>query len=250
MNLRPDEWQSPSSDPLLEEGVIHIWRAALDHEPALRETLYETLSADEKQKAGKFYFEKDRARFVAARGTLRKILGRYLNLLPGQISFSYNRYGKPALKTAAEHSLLCFNASHSHDLALFAVAQNLEVGIDIEFISDRLASLKVAEKFFSEADVSALKALPADLQPAAFFTGWTRKEAYLKALGAGLSYPEIKQLSVSVMPEKPAVLSIADDFHKDRPWTLMTLPAAPGYTAALAAAGPVKKVSCWQWSGK
>jgi 4'-phosphopantetheinyl transferase len=247
MDLQEDIWQHPSGHPALEDGEIHVWRAGLDQSSSSVEALFEILSADEREKAERYFFAKDRNHFIVARGTLRKILGGYLDISPRQISFSYNRYGKPQLPADADGHPFYFNLSHARGVALFAVTRGQEVGIDIEFIDDRLAVLEAAKGFFSSAEISNLQALPSNLQTPAFFRGWTRKEAFVKALGCGVSYP-LKELTVPIMPGEPETLSITDDFHKGRQWSLVNLPAEPHYIAALAVEGSVRTVRCWQWS--
>lgn len=246
MKLQSDAWQMPSAQPRLEPGEIHIWRVSLDRERASTRDLFEVLSADEKQKADKYHFEQDRDNFVVARGILRQILGGYLDILPGEIRFSYSRYGKPALDIGMNADGLCFNVSHSNGLALYAVAREQEVGIDIEFVDEGFAIRPVAATCFSPSEMSVLDELPSDRQPAAFFTGWTRKEAYIKAVGEGVSMP-LKEITVSLLPEDLQISMTTNDRSEARNWCLVTLPFDSDYAAALAVEGSIGKLSCWQW---
>jgi 4'-phosphopantetheinyl transferase len=174
---------------------------------------------------------------------LRAILGGYLNQGPECLSFCYNSQGKPALDGDA----IRFNVSHSHGVALYAVTRGREVGIDIEHIRFDLAVAEIAERFFSRREVVMLRALPAEVQRQAFFLCWTRKEAYIKARGEGLSLP-LDQFDVSLAPGEPAaVLGTQRDPSEASRWSLQELTPAPGYVAALAVEGHGWRLTCWQW---
>ena len=133
-----------------------------------------------------------------ARGILRKILGAYLDISPKEILFSYNHYGKPTLNVVADKHSLCFNITHSEEIALFAVTRRQEIGIDLEFIKKEMADTKVAENFCSQDELSELNKLSANLYVSAFFSFWTRKEAFLKAAGTGLSY-SLKKITLPMI---------------------------------------------------
>lgn len=246
MKLQSDAWQMPSVQPRLEPGEIHIWRVCLDRERASARGFFEVLSADEKQKAGKYHFEQDRDNFVVARGILRQMLGGYLDMPPGEIRFSYSQYGKPALDFGMNANGLRFNVSHSNGLALYAVAREQEVGIDIECIDESFAIRPVAATCFSPSEMSVLDELPSDRQPAAFFSGWTRKEAYVKAVGEGVSMP-LQEITVSLLPDDLQISMAANDRSEARNWCLVTLPFDSDYAAALAVEESIGKLSCWQW---
>lgn len=239
MDLQQDIWQQTSVHPSLKDGEIHVWRVNLDKESSSVQMLFETLSADEKQKAGKYRFEKDRSHFVVARGSLRNILGGYLNMSPPQIRFSYNRFGKPFLES--ESNQIRFNVSHSQGIALFALTREQEIGIDIEFINDNVEILKTAESVFSPTEISTLKTLPSNMQTAAFFCGWTRKEAFIKAVGEGFSYPT-KQFTIPIKPEESDILLRTNVKN----WSLMSLLSEHNFMAALAVEGKIKTVRYWQ----
>jgi 4'-phosphopantetheinyl transferase len=175
-------------------------------------------------------FEKDRRRFIVARGTLRMILGRYLNLAPKELQFEYLARGKPVLCAGA----LRFNLSHSHEMALYAITRSLEVGIDIEYIRPIAETGKLAEQFFSPAEQAELGGLPSNKKLASFFCGWTRKEAYIKARGDGMAYP-LDHFSVSMDCEQPAsLLTVKDAPQEAARWSLYDINPAPGYIGALA----------------
>jgi 4'-phosphopantetheinyl transferase len=206
-----------------------------------------TLAEDERVRAARFHFEKDRCRFVAARGALRAILGRYLRVPPARLRFRYGPHGKPALAAEFAGSGLEFNVSHSHSLALLAVARGRALGVDVERLRADAAGREIAERFFSAYEVSALCGLPAARQPRAFFDCWTRKEAYVKARGEGLSFP-LADFDVSLRPGEPAaLLCVRGDEREAERWTLRALDVAPDYAAALVAEGSGWQLKTWRW---
>ena len=149
----------------------------------------QSLMEDERIKAERFYFQRDRKRFMVCRGVLRMILGRYLHIEANRVHFSYGPYGKPYLKETLGDSTLRFNLAHSHELALHAFARSREIGVDIEYIRYIPDAEQIALNFFSENENAVLHVLPTSQKQEAFFNCWTRKEAYLKALGVGSSQP-------------------------------------------------------------
>ncbi|MFM7424669.1 MAG: 4'-phosphopantetheinyl transferase family protein [Elainella sp.] len=205
------------------------------------------LSADEQARAKRFYFAKDHDRFTLARGMLRLILGRYLNLAPAAVQFQYGAVGKPALADAGTGAAsLCFNVSHSHQMALFALAQR-QVGVDLEQVRADCDGEAIAARYFSAQEQTALSQLDPDLRPRGFFNGWTRKEALLKAIGTGLTFP-LDQLEVSLTPGEPA--QIRQLAHPGC-WSLVDLSfetATDSYAAAVAATGEDWRVEPWQFS--
>lgn len=230
----------------LNSNEIHVWRTSLDMDTCSIRNLHQTLSVDEQQRAALFHFHKDRERFTVARGLLREILSRYLDQKPDEISFSYNQHGKPAVHTHGQEPLH-FNISHSHGLALYAVTSR-PIGIDLERIRTDFPYQEIAEKFFSPHENAVLRSLPPNLQPKAFFTCWTRKEAYIKATGKGLSIP-LNQFEVSLLPGEPAVLlSIQSDMEAASHWLLQDLNPSPGYVAALAIKKHDWQLKYWTWA--
>lgn len=155
---------------------------------------------------------------------------------------------KPALAEDSDESAIRFNMSHSHDLALYAVTRNRELGIDLEHIRKDFASHEIAQQFFSPREVARLRALPLSMQTKAFFNCWTRKEAYIKATGKGLSLP-LHQFDVSLVPGEPTLLlSTRENPQEASRWTLRELKPGPGYVVALAVEGHDWRLDCWQWS--
>ncbi|MGA9998244.1 MAG: 4'-phosphopantetheinyl transferase superfamily protein [Pyrinomonadaceae bacterium] len=243
----PDLWLPAPELLLLGDDEVHIWRACLNQEPALVQIFLDTLTPDERQRASRFHFQKDRDHFILARGLLRFILSRYLKTSPEIIRFAYNPYGKPAIAEGTSDESLRFNVSHSRGVALYAVTRGREVGLDIESISEKFASLEIAARFFSPREIEMLQALPKSLQTRAFFNCWTRKEAYIKALGEGLSHP-LDSFSVSLAPgETPTLLSSEDDPLETSRWSLLEVVPGEGYVAALAIERPAPVLRCWQW---
>src|SRR5271169_4098814 len=230
------EWSSPAAMPGLADREIHVWRASLStDEPTLRR-LEATLADQEKARAARFIFERDRDRYIAARGILRDLLGKYLQCEPRSIEFSYGPYGKPAIAGAASRSGICFNLSHSHGLAVVAIGREQEVGIDVELIRPEFASEAIAKRYFSAKEIDELTSLPAELRTEGFFLCWTRKEAYIKAKGDGLQIP-LNSFDVSLSPGKPATLSSADESRWKIESFVPSGDAQPKYAAAIAAEG-------------
>lgn len=240
------EFCQPPVKLTLPTDEIHIWRADLQANYDLIPVLLPLLSADEQARANRFYFQKDHDRFILARGILRIILGQYLNLSPQQLQFQYNETGKPSL---LQHSHLCFNLSHSHQLALYAVAWNRDVGIDVEQIDSERDYESIAARFFSSQEQAALNQLSAARKLQGFFNCWTRKEALLKAIGKGLTLP-LDQFAVSLAPDEPACLLHVDWMPQSfDEWWLQDLQVGTGYAAAVAAVGKKCQLRGWRVEG-
>jgi 4'-phosphopantetheinyl transferase len=240
-------WDRPPAELTLLSDEVHVWCASLDMTTPHMRHLQDTLSADELERASRFHFAKDRRRFVVGRGVLRSLLGWYLGVEPRQLCFSYGVYGKPALVPTSGEARLCFNVSHSHELALYAVTYGREIGVDIEHIRANVACEEIAERFFSPRERALLRTLPTHLKDDAFFRCWTRKEAYIKARGEGLSLP-LDQFDVAFAPGEPAAL-LATRWapHEASCWVLRELTPGPGYAAALAVGGHGWRLACWRW---
>jgi 4'-phosphopantetheinyl transferase len=242
----PELWHEPALHPALSDNEIHIWVTSLDRPAAQVSNLSRNLSPDESHRASRFRFEKDRDHFIVARGVLRALLGGYLGLGPRELRFSYNAYGKPSLAPAAGSPTLDFNLSHSHELALLAFTRARRVGVDLEFIRPDFATHEIAQRFFSKQETDALRSLSSDLRTEGFFNCWTRKEAYVKARGEGLSHP-LDKFCVSLTPGEPAsLLSIKGRPTEVNRWHLHNLPVATGYAAALALETPHATLKLWR----
>lgn len=242
-----ESWLPGPETPAVGDGEVHVWRTRLDPPTERVRDLEPALSGDERERARRLRFERDRRRFVVARGVLRALLARYTALEPAELRFQYGPRGKPALAAELNAADLRFNLSHSHELALYAVARGRELGIDVEQHRPDRAEAGIAERFFSQGELKALRALPAARWTEAFFACWTRKEAYIKAKGAGFGIA-LDQFDVTVTPGQPAVLLAT---RQDPPdvarWSLHDLHPADGYAGALAVEGYGWRPSYWQW---
>jgi 4'-phosphopantetheinyl transferase len=218
---------------------VHVWRIPLD-EATGAERFRRLLSFDELERAGRFHFARDRDRFIAGRARLRRLISRYVGTPPAELRFQYGHAGKPELTTPA----LPFNVSHSDGLMLIAVGGPGRLGVDIEKIRPR-SQPDSFSGFFVLAEEAALHALPAHLREQAFFACWTRKEAWIKALGDGLSFG-LDRFEVSVYPAAPAaLLRVADHPEEVSRWELRSLYPAPGFAGALAVEGHNWRLRCF-----
>ena len=229
-------WSQPPAAMALATGEVHVWRLALDQPENVVAEFRDSLEADELERASRFHFEKHRRHFVVGRGGLRYVLSRYLDAEPGEFRFSYGGYGKPALVGEG----LRFNMSHSHGLALFAVAADREVGVDVEHIRADFATADIARRFFSRLEVATFNTLKTEEQVAAFFRCWTRKEAYIKAIGRGLSEP-LDAFDVTLAPGDAAALLRAERGDVSR-WTMFDIEVGDDYAGALAVEAPVSTI--------
>jgi len=241
MNLTSSFCPAPAR-LMLEINQVDVWRADLELGSPDLYHLQKTLSPDELDRAARFHFPKDQQRFIAARGVLRDILARYLGRSPAELHFSYGPFGKPSLASDCAADSLQFNLSRSGSIALYAVARQREVGIDLERIQPELAEEKIAEEFFSRNEVIKLRSLPSSARLQAFFNCWTRKEAYVKARGAGLQIP-LDSFDVSLAPDEQAAFLSEGEFG----WSLRALLLDPDYAAAIAAEGKDWQLRLWQW---
>jgi 4'-phosphopantetheinyl transferase len=239
------EWEAAPPGLALGGRAVHVWRIDLALEPRRLEALSKRLSPDEQERAARFYFQKDRDHYTAARGSLRLILARYLDVEPRDLGFSYSAYGKPSVISPGIEAGLRFNLSHSGHLALVGVAHGRDIGIDIERVREDFAGEKIAERFFSEREVACLRSVPRDRQAQAFFSCWTRKEAYIKARGEGLSMP-LDKFDVAFAPgEAPALLGTRIDPGEVGRWSLHDLRIDEGFAAALAVEGHDVRLDFW-----
>ncbi len=226
---------STSVPSALAAGDVHLWSTSLDRSPAEVARMRQTLSPDELERADRFRFEKDRTAFVSARATLRRILAGYLSIDPASLQFGYGAHGKPFIE--GEPDGLTFNVSHSHALAVYAVGRNRKIGVDVEHIRPDYAGEDIARRFFAPGEVDRLLALAPEQRAVGFFLCWTRKEAYIKARGEGLSHP-LARFEVSLTPGQPAaLLETLDDPDEAARWDLRDVETPEGYVAAVAVEG-------------
>jgi 4'-phosphopantetheinyl transferase len=241
-------WSPPPKDQIVADNEVHVWRAQLELPSSQVQRLRDHLTEDELERANRFSFEVDRQRFIAARGILRSILGRYITIYPGHLRFSYNQYGKPFLAPQFSSYLLNFNLCHSGSMALYAITRNMEIGVDVERVRSDFEYEEIAKRFFSVNEAAILRTIPTETRLEAFYTCWTRKEAYIKAHGKGLSLP-LDSFDVSCAPWEPPMLLIAKDDPQERSlWTLLDLKPGPGYVGALAVKGVGCRFRYWEWN--
>jgi 4'-phosphopantetheinyl transferase len=221
----------------LPDDEVQVWCLSLDLPDEVLEPLAQTLSPDEQARAARLRFEHHRRQFIASHGLLRGILGNYLAHPPASLHFGREPGGKPVLKQNDNGRELRFNMSHAQEVAMYAVAWDRAIGIDIEHIRPMPDAAQIVARFFSPTERNAWSALPKEQQLGAFFDSWTRKEAYLKATGAGLAQP-LESFSVSLAPGEPArLLEISGDQQAATRWDIQMLDAPAGYAAALCVEG-------------
>jgi len=239
----------PLPDALvLNENEVHVWRASLRREASKALGLLQILSEDERRKAARFCLQEVREQFIVGRAILRGILGRYLHVDPKRLQFNYGPHGKPAVAPECGGEGISFNMSDSHGLAIYAVARRRQVGIDLERMRSDVPCERMARRFFAENELKAFLALPVNQRQEGFFNCWTRKEAYLKAIGEGLSFP-LKNVVVSLAPCEPAaILAVQGGPEQARQWSLVALHPDPAYSAALAVEGHECQLRFWQWN--
>ncbi len=224
----------------IKQDTLHVWYARIDVDQKNKEQYHSLLSTDERERARKFHFEKDRVAFIAARGILRKLSGYYLNTNPTAIRFNYSSHGKPSY---AVDTNLKFNISHSGNMAAFAFGHAASIGVDIEKIKHDFDPIDLASGFFSKEEITALKNRPNDDQQRAFFRCWTRKESFIKAEGSGLSFP-LNLFAVSLENDSDAALLKTHwDLSERTKWQLVSFVPAKGYLGALAIKGEPKQIS-------
>jgi len=241
-------WKIPPADLLLSEKEIHIWCAALDLPIINMQKVHELLSIDERVKAGRFHFGRDRKRFIIRYGILRKILGCYLDVDPSELRFCYGKNGKPRLAELFDNGMIHFNMSHSEGLALYGFSLDREIGVDIERFCEIPEIDKIVEQIFSRKEKDIFRSLPENEKKEAFFKCWTRKEAFVKAVGDGLSR-SLDKFEVSVVPDEPTrLLRIEGDSKRGHQWSIQDLQPAPGFIGAFAVNGRSWQLYCWHWS--
>jgi 4'-phosphopantetheinyl transferase len=241
-------WSPAPKDLQLADHEVHVWRAQLELPSSQVQRLRGILTDEELDRANRFSFEIDRKRFIAARGTLRSILSHYITISPSHLRFYYNQFGKPFLAPEFSSYRLNFNLSHSGSMALYAITRNMEIGIDVERVRSDFEYEEIAKCFFSVNEVAILRTIPTQKKLEAFYNCWTRKEAYIKAHGKGLSL-SLDSFDVSFAPWEPPMLLIT----KDKPqecslWTLLDLKPGLSHIGALAVKGIGCSFRYWEWN--
>jgi 4'-phosphopantetheinyl transferase len=240
-------WPTQGAAEPLGDSSVHIWVASLDASRERLARLSNTLSEDERHRALRFGRASLTARFIAGRGQLREVLGAYLGLPATDIGFAYSKNGKPRIARPQSHPALHFNVAHSDTVALYAVSRISCLGVDVEEVRPFEGMPAIARQHFSAAERQRLDAEPAESYVAAFFRCWTRKEAYVKAIGTGLSTP-LDSFDVSLAAgERTALLRVNGDDDAPHRWALVHLEPVRGCVGALAVETPHPSVCCWRW---
>jgi 4'-phosphopantetheinyl transferase len=238
-------WPLPPTEINLPPGDTHLWAAGLDSPEEFLRRCERLLSPDERQRAARFRMEPLRNRYIAARGTLRILLGRYLGADPAELLLCYKPHGKPELRPPWNDRGVEFNVSHSADLAIYAFIRGRAIGVDVEAVRPMPNAAGLLERFFSAAEVAQWQQTAPERQEAVFFQGWTRKEAWLKAVGSGLTFP-LSQFCVTM--DGPArVLSIRGDRASAAQWQLESCEPCRGYFAAVAWQGATATLRNWRF---
>ena len=226
----PDDWTIPR----FRDEEVHVWRQDLERAVSQLDYFRSLLSEEEERRANRFRFAADGDEFVVSRGTLRNLLAGYQGIPARQLQFSFSEYGRPSLLLGAESQPIQFNISHSSGVTLLAFSPRHRIGIDVEKVRYDFDPLDISENYFSLSERAVLRGLPLELRHPAFFRCWTRKEAFIKALGEGLSHP-LDAFDVSLAPgSAAALLATRPDGSEASRWELRDIGVPDGYVAALA----------------
>lgn len=233
----------------LSADDVHVWCVSLDRASQNLSKLKSLLSPDEIVRAYRFHFEKDRNYFIISHGFLRSILGEYLGIEPSHVKYCYGSYGKPMVDIVYQDKILQFSFSHSHNLALCAITWDKLIGVDIEYIRPIPESVCIAEQFFLPNENAVIGSLPFGQRQDAFFRFWTCKEAYLKAIGYGMTKP-LSDPEISMLPgDLVQLVSVHGSRCEADLWQMETLLPFPGYLAALAVQGHGWQIKLVQLNG-
>lgn len=231
----------------LGERDVHVFAIPLAVPSRALEAAMEVLCAEELERASRFRFDQHRRRFIVARAALRHLLAAYLARGAANLRFTYGSHGKPALDFPVGRDPLCFNISHSGDLALAAVSRRGPLGVDVEHIRPVKDADDLVARFFSERENALYRELPSEQRPEAFFNLWTRKEALLKATGEGIS-GGLNRVEVSFLPrERAELLAIGGSVDEAREWQLQTFAPVEGWTAAVAIRSRGMEFHAWKY---
>ena len=247
MIIVSESWQPPPSELSIPTDRVDVWRVPLDTAELSSAALLSTLAMEEAARAARFRFNTDHRRFVSCRLALRILLGRYLDVVPREIQFQYESNGRPELSRGQNPSKLRFNVSHSGEVGLIAVTVDRAIGVDVEAAQADHRNSELAGRFFSKREVESLEALPDDKRERAFLACWVRKEAFLKATGAGLTFG-LSEFSVSVDPDAPAeLLEVSEEADTVNDWYLADLYPGNEFVAALCLEGTPRGIEYWGW---
>ena len=238
-------WKTPSGPYALGANEAHVWRVLCSDACARIDDFAKLLADDERERAARFHFEKGRENYLVARGVLRELLGAYLSTPPADVRFNYTAHGKPELD-ASHQSYLRFNLAHSGDMVLLAFARNARIGVDVERCRPDFDGQRIADRFFTETESSALRVVHESRRVHAFTQQWTRKESFIKAHGEGLSYP-LNAFSILENDNDTLRLEIRPVPTSPVPWHVRDLAVGDDYAAALAVEHPNPNVHLFDW---
>ena len=227
-------WNPSNNHPELLPNQVHLWRVRLDGVGYQDERLAAVLSVEEQERAQRFHFDQHRQRFIRTHAISRMILAKYTGIEPARLAFGAGARGKPFL--VDEHSVPCFNLSHSGDLMILGIADNLDLGVDVEIINDQVEWKQIAANFFNAGEMEKIASLPTEIeQLRSFYRVWTLKEAYLKARGDGLA-GGLEQVVVNLDPGNPELfLAFPGGENEKRRWQAITFRPTAGACGALVA---------------
>ncbi len=238
----PDAWQPAPPSLSVSSGELDVWYTRISE---IEKELVRCLSKDERQRGRRFMHPLVRREFVRTRAWLRHILARYLQEPPERLRFAYGSEGKPRLADAEEGRGICFNVAHSHGVALAAVTLERPVGVDVEKVHDARDLEGLAERYFSPNEIVALQGLDRARRSRGFYLAWTRKEAFIKALGLGLAFP-LDAFDVCLTPGEPAaILAVRSSRTTREQWTAIDIDLGERFTAAAIVQGQVSRVRYW-----
>ncbi|MEM7103991.1 MAG: 4'-phosphopantetheinyl transferase superfamily protein [Bacteroidota bacterium] len=237
-------WNVASIPSPLKKNVIHVWKYRVSDGISSMNDHLKLLSDQEKQRADRYRFEVDRERFIISHSILRILLGHYLGQEPDQITFSFGHQQKPELR---DYKRLTFNMSHSEDYAVYGYCLDYDIGIDVEYVKKDIEFEIIARQFFSEKECAALFSLEKKNLATGFFNCWTRKEAFIKAIGDGLTFP-LDQFAVTLKPGKsPELTELKSAPTSLKQWSLYAFSPREDYIGACAVNGPVSTVNYFQF---
>ena len=241
-----DNWQTPPDLLAISPRHVDVWLTSTELGEERVRACAKTLTRAELARARKFKSKAKYREYVITRGLLRRTLCQVAGLDLTGVDFNYGEHGKPGLENSASAGAVAFNVSHSHGLALVALTLGGRLGVDLEQVRPEVEWQELAERYFSEADYRTLQSQAPDARRRAFFTCWTRKEAFVKALGAGVSYG-LKGFDVSVDPaEDCARLTLREGNEDAGKWLLKNIPAPTSHAAALAIDRTACDVRLWR----
>ena len=243
----PAVWRKISKIPPVAPAEIHVWRINLLCPLAEIARLQNVLSAAEKKQSARYHFAHDQRRFIVRRAVLRQLLAAQLGLHPEEIKIDSANFQKPKIAATQNSDGLRFSSSHSADWALIALAQNRDVGVDVEQHRPLPDAGDLVRNSFSDFEIAEFERLPEPARTEGFFNCWTRKEAFVKAIGLGLAY-SLKKFSVTLAPGRPAALvDVAGDSVARKKWLMASLNVAPAHSAALFFEAGPSAIRCFAW---